>query len=373
MARYAHITGWGMSVPPQVLTNEDLSRMVDTTDEWIQSRTGIRERHIASPRETTATLAADAAAKALVVAGLPARRIGLIIVATSLPEHYFPSTACIVQDQLGAGDAAAFDILAACSGFVYALSTASQMIISGAYDSALVIGSETLSRLIDWNDRATCVLFGDGAGAVVLQASDRPGGLLSFSLHADGSGGDSLIVPAGGSRMPASLETIEDNKHTIVMDGRGVYRFATRVIEASVREVVAKAGLTLPDIRLIVPHQANRRIIESAAKDLELPMERFVVNVDRYGNTSSASVPIALCEAVADGRIRAGDNIVLVAFGAGLTWGSAVVQWVSTSVRRGRKLPWGDRLLARARSAARRTRRRIEGIIWGKNIEIGWL
>jgi 3-oxoacyl-[acyl-carrier-protein] synthase-3 len=367
MARFAHITGWGMSVPTQILTNDDLAKMVDTTDEWIQSRTGIRERHIAGPRETTATLAVEAAAKALIVAGVPARHIDLIIVATSLPEHYFPSTACIVQDQLGASDAAAFDILAACSGFVYALSVASQMIVSGAYNNALVIGSETLSRLIDWNDRTTCVLFGDGAGAVVLQASEKPGGLLSFSLHADGSGSDSLIVPAGGSRLPASLETIEDNKHTIVMDGRGVYRFATRVIKSSVLEVIEKAGLTLPDIRLIIPHQANRRIIDSAAKDLGLSMDRFVVNVDRYGNTSAASIPIALCEAVADGRIHAGDNIVFVAFGGGLTWGSAVVKWVSTSARRGRQLPWGDRLYARARSAVRRTRRRIDGIIWGKN------
>jgi 3-oxoacyl-[acyl-carrier-protein] synthase-3 len=367
MTRYAHITGWGMSVPAQVLTNDDLAKMVDTTDEWILSRTGIRERRIAALRESTATLAVDAAAKALVVAGLPARHIDLIIVATSLPEHYFPSTACIVQDQLGTGDAAAFDLLAACSGFIYGLSVASQMIAGGSCNNALVIGSETLSRLIDWNDRSTCVLFGDGAGAVVLQASEKPGGMLSFSLHADGSGGDLLIVPAGGSRMPASRETVENNKHTIVMDGRGVYRFATRVMQSSVREVAAKAGLSLADIRLIIPHQANRRIIDSAIKDLGLSADRFVINVDRYGNTSAASIPIALCEAVADGRIHAGDNIVLVAFGAGLTWGSTVIKWVSTSVRRGRKLPWGDRLFARARSAARRTRRRIEGIIWGKN------
>jgi 3-oxoacyl-[acyl-carrier-protein] synthase-3 len=367
MARYAHITGWGMSVPQQVLTNDDLSRMVDTSDEWIRSRTGISERHIAGVRDSTATLASDAAAKALIVAGLPARYIDLIIVATSLPEYYFPSTACLVQDHLGVGDAAAFDLLAACSGFIYGLSVASQMIASGVHRNALVIGSETLSRLIDWNDRSTCVLFGDGAGAVVLQGSDRPGGLLSFSLHADGSGGDLLIVPAGGSRMPASPETVEDNKHTIAMDGRGVYRFATRVMASSVREVVAKAGLSLNDIRLIIPHQANRRIIDSAVKDLGLPPERFVVNVDRFGNTSAASIPIALCEAVADGRIRAGDNIVMVAFGAGLTWGSAVFRWMSTSIRHGRRLPWGDRLLARVRSAARRTRRRIEGIIWGKN------
>jgi 3-oxoacyl-[acyl-carrier-protein] synthase-3 len=368
MARYAHITGWGMSIPEQVLTNDDLSKMVDTSDEWIRSRTGIRERHIAGLRESTATLAADAAAKALIVAGLPARHIDLIIVATSMPEHLFPSTACVVQDHLGVGDAAAFDILVACTGFVYALSIASQMIAGGAHRNALVIASETLSRLIDWNDRTTCVLFGDGAGAVVLQASEKPGGLLSFSLHADGSGGDLLVVPAGGSRMPASHESVEDNKHTISMDGRGVYRFATRVMSASVREVVAKAGLSLDDIRLIIPHQANRRIIDSASKDLGLPPERFVINVDRYGNTSAASIPIALCEAVSDGRIHPGDNIVFVAFGGGLTWGSSVVRWVSSSVRRGRRLLWGDRLLARVRSAARRTRRRLEGIIWGKNV-----
>ncbi len=366
MTRYAHIVGWGMSVPPQILTNDDLSRMVDTSDEWIQSMTGIRERHIAGPRESTASLAVEAAIQALMVAGIPARHIDLIIVATSLPEYLFPSTACIVQDQLGASDAAAFDMLAACSGFPYALCIASQMIVSGAYNNALVIGSETMSRLIDWSDRSTCVLFGDGAGAVVLQASEKPGGILSFSLRADGSGGDLLMVPAGGSRRPASLETIEENKHSVVMNGRGVYRFATRVIVSSVREVVEKAGLTLEDIQLVIPHQANRRIIESAAKDLGLPMDRFVVNIERYGNTSTASIPIALCEAVSAGLIHPGDNLVLVAFGAGLTWGSAVVKWVSASRRKGRRF-WGDRLMARARSAARRTRRQIEGIIWGKN------
>jgi 3-oxoacyl-[acyl-carrier-protein] synthase III len=366
MTRYAHITGWGMSVPPQVLTNDDLTKMVDTSDEWIQSMTGIRERHIAGPHESTATLAVEAAVQALATAGMPARKLDLIIVATSLPEHYFPSTACIVQDQIGASDAAAFDLLAACSGFPYALSVASQMISSGAYSTALVIGSETMSRLIDWNDRATCVLFGDGAGAVVLQANEKPGGMLSFALHADGSGSDLLTVPAGGSRMPASLETIEDNKHTIVMNGRGVYRFATRVISSGIQEVLKKAGLTMEDVRLIVPHQANRRIIESAAKELGLSMDKFVVNIERYGNTSTASIPIALCEAVSAGRIRPGDNIVLVAFGAGLTWGSAVVKWVSAAQKKRRSLPLSDRIFARARSYARRTRRQIEGVIWGK-------
>ena len=367
MTRYAHISGWGMSVPQQILTNEDLSRMVDTSDEWIQSMTGIRERHIAGPRESTATLAVEAAIQALMIAGIPARKLDLIIVATSLPEYLMPSTACIVQDQIGASDAAAFDLLAACSGFPYALSVASQMIASGAYTNALVIGSETMSRLIDWSDRSTCVLFGDGAGAVVLQANEKPGGLLSFALHADGSGGDLLMIPAGGSRLPASQETIEDNQHAIVMNGRGVYRFATRVIVAGIREVLEKAGLTLSDIRLIVPHQANRRIIESAAKDLELPMDKFVVNIDRYGNTSTASIPIALCEALSEGRILPGDNIVLVAFGAGLTWAASVIKWVSAAPKKRRQIPLSDRIFARARSYARRTRRHIEGIIWGKN------
>ncbi len=328
---------------------------------------GSANADIAGPRETTASLAFEAAAQAISVAGLPARHIGLIIVATSLPEYYFPSTACIVQDQLGASRAAAFDILAACSGFVYALSVASQMIISGAYDSALVIGSETLSRLIDWNDRSTCVLFGDGAGAVVLQASETPGGILSIALHADGSGGDLLIVPAGGSHLPASLETIEDNKHTIVMNGREVYRFASRAMVSSTLEVVEKAGLSLDDIRLVIPHQANRRIIESAAKGLELPMERVFVNIERYGNTSAASIPIALCEAVDARRVHAGDHIVIVAFGGGLTWGSAVIKWVVTGARKPTRYVWAQRLLARARSTARRASRQIGDILWGKN------
>jgi 3-oxoacyl-[acyl-carrier-protein] synthase-3 len=367
MTRYAHITGWGMSVPPHILTNEDLAKMVDTTEEWIMSHTGIRDRHIAGPRESTATLAFDAAAKALSVAGVPARHIGLIIVATTLPEYYMPSTACIVQDQLGASRAAAFDILAACSGFVYALSVASQMIISGAYENALVIGAETLSRLIDWNDRSTCVLFGDGAGAVVLQASETPGGILSIALHADGSGGDLLIVPAGGSHLPASLETIEDNKHTIVMNGREVYRFATRAMVSSTLEVVEKAGLSLEDIRLVIPHQANRRIIESAAKNLELPIDRFFINIERYGNTSAASIPIALCEAIDARLIHTGDHIVLVAFGAGLTWASAVVKWAVSGGRKPTRYVWAQRLLAGARSTARRASRQIGDVLWGKN------
>jgi 3-oxoacyl-[acyl-carrier-protein] synthase-3 len=365
MTRFAHIVGWGMSVPSRILTNDDLSKIVDTTDEWIRSRTGIRQRHISGPRDTTASLAIEASLKALSVAGMPARHIGLVIVATTLPEYYFPSTACIVQDQLGASDAAAFDLSAACSGFVYGLSIASQMITCGSVNNALVIGSETMSRFLDWKDRSTCVLFGDGAGAVVLQASDRPGGILASALHADGSGGDLLMVPAGGSHLPTSLETVEKNLHYLTMNGREVYRFATRVMASSTLEVVHKAGLSLDDIRLIIPHQANSRIIESAAKELKLPMDRFVMNVDRYGNTSAASIPIAMCEAIEAGRIKPGDHIALVAFGGGLTWASAVVKWVSASAKKARRLDWSDRIFARARSLARRTRRRIEGLILG--------
>jgi 3-oxoacyl-[acyl-carrier-protein] synthase III len=369
MSRFAHITGWGMSVPSRVVTNEDLSRMVDTTDEWIRSRSGIRERHIAGARESTATLAVEAALKALSVAGVPARQVGLVIVATTLPEHYFPSTACLVQDQIGAPDAAAFDLSAACSGFVYALSVASQMITGGSIECALIIGAETMSRFLDWNDRATCVLFGDGAGAVVLQASDRPGGLLSFALHADGSGGDLLMVPAGGSHLPTSAETVANNKHTMVMNGREVYRFATRVMAASTREVVEKAGLDMADIDLVIPHQANQRIIESAAKELEIPLDRFIINIDRYANTSAASIPIALCEALEGGRIQTGNHIVFVAFGAGLTWASAVIKWTMPAKRKPRRLTWSDRMYGRLRSITRRTRRRVEGWIWGeKNV-----
>jgi 3-oxoacyl-[acyl-carrier-protein] synthase III len=368
MTRYAHITGWGMSVPQKVVTNDDLAKSIDTSDEWIQSHTGIRQRYVAGIRETTATLALEAASAALAVANLPARQVGLIIVATTMPEYFFPSTACIVQDQLGASKAAAFDLSAACSGFVYGLSVASQMIAGGSIDSAIVIGSETMTRFLDWNDRATCVLFGDGAGAVVLQASDRLGGVLATSLHADGSGGDLLVVPAGGSHMPTTLETLEKGMHFLRMNGNEVYRFATRVMVASTLEVLEKAGLALEEIRLIIPHQANLRIIESAAKKLKLPMERFLVNIDRYANTSAATIPIAICEAVESGRLKPGDHTVLVAFGAGLTWASAVIKWTATATQRKmRRLNWTDWMLARVRSLGRRTRRMVEGWVWGRN------
>jgi 3-oxoacyl-[acyl-carrier-protein] synthase-3 len=370
MERYAHITGWGMAVPERVLTNDDLARMVDTNDEWIMDRTGIRQRHIAGPKETTATLAAQAARAALEVADLDPDEIDLIIVATSTPEHVFPATACIVQDAIGATKAGAFDLSAACSGFIYGLVMGAQAIRGGAVKNVLVIGAETLSRVVDWKDRGTCILFGDGAGAFVLQPSDVPGGVLTSMMRSDGSGGDSLIIPAGGSKIPISFEAVRDNLQYIQMDGKEVYRFATRVMATAAREVVQAAGLTLDDIALVVPHQANKRIIQSAARGLNLPEEKFMVNLDRYGNTSTASIPIAVCEAMAQGRIRPNDNIVLVGFGAGLTWGAAVLKWnvtakpeISRWHRLGRQTGY---VLSRLRSIFLRILRRLDSIIYSK-------
>jgi 3-oxoacyl-[acyl-carrier-protein] synthase-3 len=364
---YAHITGWGMSVPEKVLTNDDLATIVETNDKWIRERTGIGERRIAAKNQTTASLATEAAINALRVAKLPPTELDLIIVATSSPEHLFPSTASLVQDRLGAEKAGAFDLSAACTGFIYAVSMASQSIRSGAIKSALIIGSETLSRLVDWSDRSTCILFGDGAGAFVLQASEQPGGVLSSVLRSDGSGGDLLTIPAGGSAKPASQATIDAGLHFIRMNGNEVFRFATRVMAAASQEAMDKAGLKVEDIELIVPHQANLRIIQAAARGLKLPMERFMVNIERYGNTSTASIPIAVCEAVESGLLKNGDNTVLVGFGAGLTWGSLALQWTGPfeaaepiRVRRYTRFAW-------LRSLLRRLWRRIEGLIWGRN------
>ncbi len=344
MARYAHIVGWGMAVPSRVVTNHELAQFVETSDEWIVTRTGIRERRVAGPQETTATLSVAAAEKALAVAGISPRDVDLILVATVTPEHLFPSTACLVQDALGASRAGAFDLLAGCSGFIYGLHMAAAAIRAGTHHIALVIGAETLSRIVNWRDRNTCVLFGDGAGAVVLQGSDAPGGVLASLIRADGSGAELLILPAGGSRLPISEAVVRDGCHFVRMNGREVFRFATRVMEKATREVMAQAGLRLEDVDLIIPHQANIRIIEAAAKALGLPMDRFFVNIDRYGNTSGASIPIALCEAVQQGRLKPGDRMVMVAFGAGLTWAAAVVQW---GLPRGRPRPAWLEWLAR--------------------------
>ncbi|MDW8269409.1 MAG: beta-ketoacyl-ACP synthase III [Anaerolineae bacterium] len=372
--RYAHITGWGMAVPDRVVTNHELAQIVDTSDEWIRTRTGIRQRHIAvDPRETSATLGARAARAALEVADFPASRLDLILCATSSPEHIFPSTASLIQDALGAVHAGACDLSAACSGFVYALSLASSMIVSGQADSVLVVGAEVLSRFVDWSDRTTCVLFGDGAGALLLQASPVPGGVLSSVLGSDGSGSDLLIVPAGGSRRPATLETVASGQHFIKMDGRAVFRFATHVMAEATRQALEKAGLGVADVDLVIPHQANERIIRSSMKQLGLSEDKVFINIDRYGNTSTASIPIAVCEAVAAGRLRPNDNVVMVGFGAGLTWAATAVRW---AVPMGQEVPrWraGQRSagysLARVRSRLLRLSRKVEGTLAGEQNE----
>jgi len=370
--RYAQIVGWGKHVASQVLTNDDLAKMVDTSDDWIRTRTGIVERRIADPRETTSTMSIKAARAALQVADVAPEQLDLIIVATATPDYLFPATACLVQDALGARRAGAFDLLAGCSGFVYGLGVGSQLIISGAYENVLVIGAETLSRIMDWTDRNTCVLFGDGAGALLLQASDAPGGVLSFTLGADGSGGDLLMLPGGGSRHPASAETVAQKLHYARMNGREVFRFATRIMGQAAKEAIQAAELKIDDVDLFIPHQANIRIIQSAAKHLGLPMDKVFVNLDRYGNTSCASIPIAFCEAIEEERIKPGDHLVLVSFGAGLTWASAVVQWhVPLPAPR---LPGWKRLLRRVRycwawlvSRLRRTYRKFSSW-WGQAV-----
>lgn len=364
----AHITGWGMEVPDNIVTNADLEKTVDTTDEWIISRTGIRERRIASDEETTASLGAKAALKALRVASLHPSDVDLIICATSTPEYIFPATACVIQDIIGAENAGGFDLLAACSGFVYGLSMAAQSIRSKSVKNALVIGSETLSRLLDWNDRNTCILFGDGAGAFVLQASDQPGGIISSVLHSDGSGGDALYIPAGGSALQTSAATVEQGLHYLKMNGREVFRFATRVMASSSKEVIEKSDMEIEDIDLFIPHQANIRIIEAAARSLKLPMDKFVVNVQKYGNTSTASIPLATVEAFEDDRLKIGDNIVFVGFGGGLTWGALTATWTGPLTKEPRRLYIRRyKRLARLRSWLRRLRRRVEGILFGRD------
>lgn len=325
--RSVGIIGTGKYVPERVLTNADLEKMVDTNDEWIVSRTGIRERHIAAPDQATSDLAYEAAVRALKSAGMTADQLELIIVATITPDTSFPSTACILQDKLGAKRAAAFDLSAACSGFVYSMATAKGFIQTGMYKNALVIGVDTLSRITDYTDRNTCVLFGDGAGAVIVGEVPEGRGFLSFDLGAEGAGGELLKLAAGGSRLPASEETVKAKQHYIYMNGREVFKFAVRVMGSATEEVLRKAGKTKEDIDLFVPHQANIRIIQSAMQRLNLPEEKCVINVDKYANTSAASIPLALVEAAEDGRIKEGDTVLLVGFGGGLTWGASVLVW----------------------------------------------
>jgi len=326
-ARAVGIIGIGTYVPEKIMTNKDLESIVETSDEWITDRTGIRERRIAGQGEATSDLAIKAARKAIADAGITAEEIDLIIVATATPDMVFPSVACLVQADIKAARAGAFDLSAGCSGFVYGLVTGSQFIKTGLYKKVLVIGAETLSTILDWSDRNTCVLFGDGAGAVVLSETTAGYGILGANLGADGSGGDLLKLPAGGSRNPATADTISQKMHFVQMNGNEVFKFAVKIVGETAFKALEDAGLSAGDVDCLVPHQANIRIIQSAAKRLKLPLDKVVINIDKYGNTSAASIPIALDEAVHSGKIKKGDTIVLIGFGAGLTWASAVIKW----------------------------------------------
>ncbi len=329
--RYAAITGWGMAVPERVLTNADLEKMVETSDEWIVSRTGIRERRIVGPNDSTTSLGAAAARQALERAGITADELDLIVVATCTPDQFLVSQACLIQAEIG-GNAGALDVGAACSGFVYALSQGSVHIQAGQAEKVLVVGVDTLTRFVDWNDRSTSILFGDGAGAVVLQGTDEPLGLLSTVLGADGQGHKHLYIPGWGALVPESADLFPEFRPYLQMNGREVFRFAVKAMGDSAAEAVRKAGLDFGDIDMLIPHQANVRIIDAAADRLDLPREKVWVNIDRFGNTSAASIPIALVEAEASGALHEGDNLVFVAFGGGLAWAAGVVRWGTAGV-----------------------------------------
>ncbi len=320
------IVGVGMSVPKKVLTNFDLEKMVDTTDEWIRTRTGIRERRIVEPGTTTSELAYPAAKEALKQAGVHGKDLDLIIVGTTSPDMIFPSTACVLQDRLGAKSAVCFDLAAACSGSVFSIITAQQYLMSGRYTRALVVGAEIISNFVDWTDRSTCVLFGDGAGACVMTPVSR-GGILTTDMGSDGSAADLLYIPGGGSKHPSSHQSVDQRLHYLRMNGVEIFKLAARRMAESILTVVKDAGLKPEDIDCVIPHQANVRIIQAVAKCAGLPMEKIFMNVERYGNTSAASNLIALYEAVEEGHVRKGSYVVLVAFGAGLTWGSILLHW----------------------------------------------
>jgi 3-oxoacyl-[acyl-carrier-protein] synthase-3 len=330
------ITGVGFYAPEQVLTNTDLEAMVDTSDEWITTRTGIKERRVASPEQAASDLALPAARQALEQAGTTAEDLDLVVVATATPDMVFPATAAILADELGAKRAAAYDLLAGCTGFVYALAQAYGALATGLSQRALVVGTETLSKITNWEDRSTCILFGDGAGAAVV-APVPEGGILGFELGADGSGGPDLCVPAGGSRRPIDPGALEEDAQFIKMNGAEVFRFATRVMVSSAEELLAACGAGVEDVDLYVPHQANKRIIDHAVKNLGLDPKKVFMNIDRYGNTSSASIPIGLAEAQADGRLRDGTRVLMSAVGAGLTWGSVYMTWNDHGVEGTRK------------------------------------
>ena len=365
--RYAHIIGWGMAVPDTALSNDELSTFVETDDEWIFARTGIRQRYIAGEDESTATLAYRAAQQALEVADILPTDLDLIVVATSTPENIFPSTASLVQDWLNAHEAGAFDLSAACSGFVYALNMAADSIRAGSIQAALVIGAETMSRILDWQDRSTCILFGDGAGAVVLQASDAPGGVLSSVLRSDGAGGDLLAIPSVGS-IDANESRAGANGYKLYkmyMAGGEVFKFATRVVSESIEQTCKLAGISVKDIDLVIPHQANLRILQAASRKLGIDIRKFMSNVEHYGNTSAASIPIALCDAIEQKRIQDKNHIALVGFGGGLTWAAMVIRWgvpkpseqhSSLLNRQRRHVQYR---IAKWRSRSRRWRRRV--------------
>ena len=325
--RGAGIIGIGSFAPPRILTNSDLEKMVETTDEWIVTRSGIRERHIVEEGTNTSDLALEASKRALECAGLTADDLDLIICATITGDVPFPATSCILQDKLGATDVPAFDLQAGCSGWVYSLATATQFVKAGTYDHVLIVGADILSRFTDWTDRATCVLFGDAAGAAVIGPTEVGTGVLATTLGADGSGGELLKMDAGGSKLPASEDTVRNGQHLIRMEGREVFKFAVRIMgEASVK-VLDMCGMTPEDVDIFVPHQANIRIIAAAASRLGLPSEKVFVNVEHYGNTSAASIPLALDEAYRAGKIKKGDVVAVVGFGAGLTWAAGVMKW----------------------------------------------
>ena len=323
----AVIAGTGMSVPERVLTNSDLEKLVDTTDDWITTRTGIRERRIAEADEPLSKYAIQASRRALEAAGVGADEIELIILATVTPDMLIPATACTVQHELGCKHAVAFDLAAGCSGFIYAQSVAKQFVMSGRSKHALVIGAELLSKYVDWSDRATCILFADGAGAVVLSAGEPPRGVLSSEMHSDGSMVDFISMPGGGSLHPPNQKMIDERLGFIRMKGNETFKMAVRSIEEVCREVLKEANLTTDDVDWFVPHQANLRIISAVGNRLGLPAERCFVNIERYGNTSAASIPIALDEAARSGKIKSGDIVLMAAFGAGLTWAGSVVRW----------------------------------------------
>jgi len=325
--RRAHVTGWGRYAPAQVLTNADLEKMVDTSDEWIRTRTGIRERRVAAANETTASMGAVAGLRAIHTAGIAPDDIDLILLATLTPDYWMPSTAALVKEAIGNTRATAFDVMAACSGFVYGFATAQAYIQAGLAKHVLVVGSELLTRFLDYTDRSTCILFGDGAGAVVLSASDEPGGALGVEMTTEPQGAYMIWLPAGGSKSPPSAETIARGEHYVRMEGNQTYRFATKTMATTALESIRRSGLEPADIDLFIPHQANIRIIEAVAKGLDLPMDKMFINLDRYGNTSAGSIPLAVDEALVQGRLRSGDLTVLSGFGAGLTWGTALMRW----------------------------------------------